>query len=225
MTGVAGILALLVPFVVIPAPGLVPEVRAQGTRPWAVSWSIGVAEGHQIQDLEATFNHVGLRQPDCSLAYLFGCQIPGAGASSPSVAVTLRVPIARLWNALLLLGTGNLGTVGYYNGSMGGNLELTATTFAVIPTLQPSAGLWMGAGPAIYVVSVTPVDGSAERHTRFGGVAQAGVTLPARSRFFLEAVAEYRLVGAADIGPFAIVPPSRLNFNHGRLGIGLGVRW
>jgi hypothetical protein len=190
-----------------------------------VSWSIGVAEGHQIQDLETTFSHAGLRQPDCSLAYLFGCRIPGAGEPSPSVAVSLRVPIAHLWYARFLLGTGNLGTVGYYNGSVGGNLELTVTTFAMIPTLQPSSGLWIGAGPAIYVVSVTPVDGSAEHHTRFGGVAQAGVTFPARSRFFLEAVAEFRLVGAADIGPFEVVPASRLTFNHGRLGVGLGVRW
>lgn len=112
-------------------------------------------------------------------------------------------------------------------------LDHGMTTIAALAGVG-TRGVRLSAGPALHSVSIERSGGpSAEKESasKPGLLVQARATGPTRSRVFLAATAEYRLVGRMDVGPYpsavATNPTlsARVPMAHFYFGGGLGIRF
>jgi hypothetical protein len=103
---------------------------------------------------------------------------------------------------------------------------------------RPVSGRWsVGAGPAIYLVSVSQVVMENATHrthsVRAGLLLDAGLRWPARSRWYCDLALQGRWLGRVKVGPFtagvdpedgAVLPATSPRFDHLFVAIGLGRR-
>lgn len=123
-----------------------------------------------------------------------------------------------------------------YNGRTYLFIRHSVTTYAPVFSLQVSPALRLGLGPALHRIATqqTSAAGGPARHqTRVGIVADLALAFPTYTRFYLELRAQYRRVGSVEIGPFeeqgsspdSFFPASRVGFDHGFIGAGVGARF
>lgn len=100
-----------------------------------------------------------------------------------------------------------------------------------------------GMGPAYYVAKTKEVMSFPEKvreNSRLGILFDFALTLPVRTRFYIELNFQYRLAGKMEIGPYearvpsyatdgddpiAIFPSVKVSYNHWISGIGIGFRF
>lgn len=112
------------------------------------------------------------------------------------------------------------------------------SVFTVSPTVsyQVADGVHVGIGPAIYVAKSSQDKAGREVNsqsaTKFGVLLDAGLSIPAHSRFFAIASLQYRYVGNTTIGPFesrignysATMPATSVSYDHLFVSVGMGIR-
>lgn len=160
--------------------------------------------------------------------------------------LTIRRRFGEMAHVRAVVSHVDLGeTHGFTFGQTSGNwgwidLKQSVSTYAIMAGINREAdgGFWVAGGPALYRVALerTGAFGGPDiTANRLGAVVGLGCVLPARKRFFAELQGQYRLVGSADAGPIDVagivrdsiagtLPRTKVNFSHGALLIGLGVR-
>ena len=137
----------------------------------------------------------------------------------------------------LVISEADIGeTFGYQDSSFSFLfIKYAVRTYASVVTIQ-ARGFRFGIGPALhYANSCQEYHGeNIEKKSinRIGFLIDFGLSVPEKSRFFVEIKAQYRAVGRVEIGPYearfldnsAILPTSKVNYDYWFIGLGLGIR-
>jgi hypothetical protein len=127
-------------------------------------------------------------------------------------------------------------TLGYRDPLLFLFINYSIFTIASTASLRLTDGLHLGVGPSVYIAESHQdnVGKIVDRKStvKLGILLDIGLSIPARSRFFGVVSFQYRYVGKVDTGPFkatpdnsaAMMPASRVNFNHIFIAAGVGVR-
>ena len=111
-------------------------------------------------------------------------------------------------------------------------------TYASIVSIQAKV-IRIGIGPALHFAHSHQENGDnkiASKSTKkIGFLLDLSLFFPWESRFFGEIRAQYRSVGKVRIGPYesrsinlgysAVLPPTKVNYNHWLIGLGFGIRF
>ncbi len=215
-------------------------------RRWSVSWTLGAAFGNSNADIEEAMVAAGLDDgsPGCFFGPCAPIPHPWSYEGSWQSTITLSYAVRPRLLLRALWGRADLGaTHGYRDGAGFGNfmfLQQTVTTLAVLPALKLGGAFRVAAGPSLNFVKIsdTAASGSGRRSSNAakpGFVVDAGLSTPARSRFFFEITGQYRYALPAEIGPFerpesqyseaVTLPRTRVSMSHAVLGLGVGVRF
>jgi hypothetical protein len=219
------------------APGT--QVSQPPVRLWSVSIAAGSAGGRSTHDLEAAMRAGGFddRTPD----FIFtGRDHPYSEGAGGGATLTICRRFGKMAHVRAVVGRSSLGeTHGFtLDGSWGWiDLKQSVSTYAIMAGInEADGGFWVAGGPGLY--RVTLADDLSGRPDitadRLGAVVGLGFLLPVRKRFLVELQSQYRLVGSAVVGPIDVgfvghppagtLPRTRVNFDHGVLLLGLGVR-
>jgi hypothetical protein len=219
-----------------------PPPAADRSMRWFAVYHLGLTSSRADSDLEDAMRSSGYA--DRSPASFFG---PGSdhpfstGVSSlQSFEVDYRL---RPSYGVGLVRTGGtlIATSGYRAGS-GLNdefLDIQHTVTSIAPTISATHGILRGAiGPALHKLRIEqsmPGGGPSESKWRWGFVALAGASLPARSHVFVDVDFQLRYVGRAMVGPYTtftilrtpghLFPATNVVFTNWVLGIGPGIRF
>jgi hypothetical protein len=128
--------------------------------------------------------------------------------------------------------SGNLigWTTGYDNNYI--DINYSVSTIAAMAWYK-YYNISLGLGPAIFLTNAyeNKVFNNNKNYesTRIGLVAEAGITYPAQSTFFVSVIAQYRFTGDVNIGPFEVndlpaLPKFNVSYNHVFVGFGAGIR-
>jgi len=215
------------------------EARAQ-ERPWEVVVSLGAPVGGPADELEAAMAASGFG--DTSIGDVGH---PFSTGSELSWAASIRRRI-RPWLDLELIASRTMmgSTLGLHEVELplGHHLSLnqSVTTIAPIVSYRLKA-MHAGAGPAPSRVRLEHDDpaGSGSNGTdgwKMGLLLDAGITVPARSRLFLEGRGQYRWLPAVEAGPFesgnglpgdtpSTMPAVEVDMSHAFFSVGMGARF
>lgn len=229
---------------VIGQDALGAQVPQPAVRLWSVSVAAGGGWGESSQGVEAAMRAAGFDDASCSGFFSCGRLIahPFSRGAEPTWLLTVRRRFGKVAHLRTAMGRITLGeTHGYKADGFGDFIFLRqrASTYAIMAGInaQDGGGLWVAAGPAFHRVALEHIElprGPAVTANRLGAVVALGLVLPPRKRFFVELQGQYRLVGTVDLGPIDVasigegiggtLPRTGVNFNHGVLLLGLGVR-
>jgi hypothetical protein len=221
---------------------------AQTDRQWSVAMTLGLPGPGPAADLEAAMRASGFDQSGGGC--IFGLCFPpverpqsvtglNRSAGYPfALQVNRRLSERGVGLSLVVSRTPLGQTIGEHAPLTELTIDYGVDSIGVMATLE-RRGFGIGAGPAVHVARVRDGDPQFgarpwERHTRLGALFQGRVLLPARSRLFVDASAQYRYVGAVDVGPLtpraifepaAVFPKSSASFSHWLIALGGGVRF
>jgi hypothetical protein len=156
-----------------------------------------------------------------------------------SSSITLSYRCSERLAFRLIFGTAGVGSIHGYNGDVRSFIFLreSHTTTALIPSLIAGEVARIGIGPALHRLEVQRDDatgGPGSRRTRIGIVSEAGLTLPAETRWFMDIMFQYWYAGSAEVGPFttsnrsggnASIPRTRISLNRIVVSAGIGIRF
>lgn len=204
-------------------------------RRWTVSLYLAGTLGGPAKDMEKAMVAGGFNQTSPGFF--------GPGVSHPfsihgeytymiGISYIFKSPFA----AGIIASRADLGeTRGYRNPFLWLSPRYSVSTVAPIVSVQ-AKWFHFGIGPALhYAKSTQEKEGkevSRKSIRKYGFIIDFGLTIPRKSRFFVELKAQYRAVGQAKIGPYevssldnsAILPATKVNYNHWFIGLGVGIR-
>jgi hypothetical protein len=218
------------------------------TRRLSVSVGTGFARGGPAPDLEAALRRNGL--DDTSSGFFGGPSAhPNSDAAFGLVWFDTRYELWSSWEIGARFDRTRIGrSIGYREGSAQAPPQFVFAYYEV-STIAAVGGrrigpLLLGAGPAYYAARTTDLHGEQSRSSsRFGLLTEAGLRLPIRTRVYVGAHLQYRLVGRAPVGPItsrvpqplpghpweghvpATLPETEARFNHWFVGFGPGLRF
>lgn len=247
MSSWTGYLALLSSALIalgLPADPAFGQERADSpTRPdrrWLVTLSLGTTSNGPATDIEEAMIASGFDEPS-----------PGLGSpianpfSKTGFGMTGEPWMVALYNRArshLLLGVVvSDAPIGFTDGMHDPWIFLSVrySVFTVSPTVsyQFSDSFHLGIGPAMYIAECRDepspgTEAESQSVTKVGVLLDAGLSIPAHSRFFAIFSAQYRYVGNMTIGPFestflqysATMPATSVSYNHYFVSVGLGIR-
>ncbi len=210
-------------------------------RRWTVSLYLAGTMGGPAKDVEKAMVAGGFNQTSTGL---FG----GLGRSHPfsrrgpqyygeytymiGISYIFKSPFA----AGIIASRADLGeTRGYRDPFLWLSPRYSVSTVAPIVSVQ-AKWFHFGIGPALHYAKSTQENGGKEVSRKsirkYGFIIDFGLTIPRKSRFFVELKAQYRAVGQVKIGPYeassldnsAILPVTKVNYNHWFIGLGVGIR-
>lgn len=161
----------------------------------------------------------------------------GFGAVGFPVVIELNYRLRGMWAASLLLGRTPIGmTLGYRKPASYVTIDYAVTNIALMASVTDDGVLHAALGPSLHVAQARQGGvgvGSWEAHSKLGFIGQVRLTIPRKSRFYLDVEVQYRQVGAVELGPYsvfaqsgdAVLPAMDVPFDHWLIGIGPGVRF
>ncbi len=223
------------------------EVRAQDPnpagleRPWEVVLSLGAPVGGPADEIEAAMTASGFGDTSIDVEH------PFSSGSEIAWAASLRRRIRPRLDVEVIATRATMGTtLGYDQTGIGfpfGHhlfLNQSVTTIAPIVSYRLGSG-HVGVGPAASRVRLERTDsGSSEAGNtqawKVGVLLDAGITLPRRSRLFVEGRGQYRWIPTMEAGPFtsgnglpddlpSTLPALGVDASHAYLSFGMGARF
>jgi len=240
--------------VLLTSLGLASDARAQGGerasfRRWSVTLYGGWTEGRSPKSVEEAMLDAGLNEVSPARCFWGLCapsqRHPRSIGRTASRALAVSYALKRGLRVRALWATAEFGeTVGWRDdgSEWGADLALhqEATTVAALVALSVEGAARVAVGPSLNFVELGDAGTARSTATKPGLVCEAALSLPARSRFFVEAAVQYRYVVPAELGPFyarsgawpgepegegATFPTSRIEFSQAVLNLGMGVRF
>jgi hypothetical protein len=228
-------LAILAMMLIIGCEGAGARETRAGA--WSVILSGGRGIGLSTRGVEAAMRAGGFDDP---LGCMFWCSGPEDGPQSDRSGTAWQLAVRRqqredtqLW---VLIARTPLGeTRGLKEGIGYSYIKQSAITcaFLVGKGGRRDRGWYVAGGPAVYRVtlqhSLRP-DGPCVSTTTIGASATLGEVYPLNRRFFLDVHGQCFLAVPVKMGPLdipylsATLPRTSVNFTHGVLALGVGVR-
>lgn len=215
---------------------------ARPDRPWEVLLVLGRPHGGPADDLEQAMRSSGW---DDTLGGAQGTDHPFSSDPELTWAVSLRRSLRPHMDVELMATravTG--GTAGHRAEEVPPDhfLFLNHSVTTIAPIVSFAVEVWhVGAGATFNRVRVENEEGGdpgvgSVKAWKLGALADTGVTLPRRSRLFLEARVQYRWVPGLTAGPFtasggfpeqepATMPAVDVDMSHAFFALGLGARF
>ncbi|MCK4772758.1 MAG: hypothetical protein KAT18_07540 [Candidatus Latescibacteria bacterium] len=206
---------------------------------WSFTATATLYDGGLSEEIIKSMRASGFDDP--TTRWLFGSGTIKHPQSYPALtsSITLCYRYSNRLAIRLFTGTAGAGSIHGYNGDVGKYIFLkeSHSTTALIPSLIAGEVARIGIGPALHKLEVQREDASGGpgfRKTRIGFVLEAGLTFPARTRWFFDIAFHYRYAGSAEVGPFttngwgggsASIPRTRINFNKTVVSAGIGIRF
>jgi hypothetical protein len=229
-------------------PPPAPQTRTPGKRRrWAILFGYGHRQGNgRGNDVKGGLIRGGLDYAPYGL--LGRSSKPFGRAEHGATTIMVRYALNRRFGLCMLRSTGDYFRAAglYHEGSMwdpsaGLDLEGHLTTYALLVEFYPRPFLRLGVGPAYHSLKVKSFGGElgndpgpTDNPKSQGPVIEMGLSLPSRSRIFVELSVQHHLAGAVTIGPFdatydngdapATMPPTSVSIGHTKYVLGLGVR-
>jgi hypothetical protein len=203
-------------------------------RRWTTAFGTGAAWGGPRHDLEASMRQAGF---DDTSPGFFGppSPHPKSGYDVGSVWFDTYFQVRPPWDVGVTINRTSIGhTYGFHQPFqfLFVNYETTSVAVVVSRAFGPAR---TGVGPAWYSArSSEDHTGELMSHSRAGVVARAGLSLPVRTRLYLDLNLQYRYAGRAPVGPFTPAPvlgapisfpETDAPFSHWFVGIGSGLRF
>lgn len=212
-------------------------------RRWTVSLYLAGTMGGPAKDMEKAMVAGGFNQT--SPRNLFGPgrahpfsrrgpQYYGEYTYMIEICYIFKSPFA----AGIIASRADLGeTFGYRSPYLFLSPRYSVSTVAPIVSVQAKR-FHFGIGPALHYAKSTQENGGKEvSHKsirKYGFIIDFGLTILRKSRFFVDLKAQYRAVGQVKIGPYeveasfsddsAILPATKVNYNHWFIALGMGIR-
>ena len=205
-------------------------------RNWSISFNIGGTVGGPAGDIE---DAMILADFDKRSPGFFG---PGKkhpfSDPQPSWVIGVNYFFKRPFTIGMLFSNTHIRkTRGYH--SQASYLWVDSSVITIAPILSVNNEIIrIGMGPALHIAQAwnsrsNAIASQRGNYTRFGFIINLGLRVPEDTRFFGEFNILYRKVGTATIGPFtatgladftAILPATKVNYNHLFIGLGFGIR-
>jgi hypothetical protein len=209
-----------------------------------VSVVTGLPSRGPLDDLERTMRATGfdLDSGGCFFDLCFGpTSMPYSGGGRVFRDSWTASINRRIGRRLGVSVTGGHTLIGWTNGRQRGTgayieIETEMTHVAPLVTFQPTPGVRVGAGPAVFSTTFArtgpggtqPLDTTRQP----GLLAEASLTFPRRSRVFVELSAQQRWLGRQPLGPIDLLPDEPATFpqtqvrvTHWFIGLGAGLRF
>jgi hypothetical protein len=202
----------------------------------SITYQIGTTSGGAAHDLEDAMRAQGFG--DTSPAFIGGpVQHPfsntGLGAIGTPQSLGFQYRIRQPWSVGVVVSSAPIGeTLGYHDPFQFIAIDHAVRSYGVTASAAFRI-LRVGIGPAVHVARAR-TSGPWESHIKFGFIAEAGLRLPTRSRFFFDVGLQYRYAGSVTLSPItssgitgqtSTFSPSNVRFNHWFIGVGPGVRF
>jgi len=234
------IAALALTIVLLPSSVLSQEVQSSAdSRPRRFSISIqgGAVIGGGTESVEQFMREIGYDFTKPGQCFFNLCGGPTSHPHSKTEMSTILAFKYRFWDhfaAQFVYAKGGSGETDGWASSGRGSLSLThhVTTVAALATLD-GGNAHLGLGPALYSAKLDNyIRGNVQSETKLGLLADAGFEIPLEARFFIDLRLQYRFVGSAVIDPpewlnlsSAAETISPIEFSHGYIGVGFGIRF
>jgi len=234
----AVLLILTFPAIVCAQHSSERDTRVKGKR-WSITANATLFGSGLSEEITEAMRAGGFDDP--TTRWLFGSGIIEHPQSYPELtsSITLCYRYSDRLAIRLFIGTAGVGSHHGYNADVGRYIFLKEvhSTTALIPSLIAGDVARIGIGPALHKLEIHREDASGGpgfRKTRIGFVLEAGLTFPARTRWFADIAFHYRHAGSIDAGPFttgwrdgrtASIPRSRISFNKTVFSAGIGIRF
>jgi hypothetical protein len=216
-------------------------------RRWSFSASLGKSWGHSVDQVAQVMRDARLDETTPASCFLDLCFNPIAhpiGTTNGETSMlALSYQVTRSLQLRLQRTSTDLGSTDGYNAGAGGilgggylTLFQSVKDVALLAGVTAGGALRLWAGPALELAHISPEDNARSTTTTVGACVRAGVTLPSRSRLFVEAAWQYDYVHPVAVGPYevrdalsdsviATFPRTRVSLSHHLVTVGLGVRF
>jgi hypothetical protein len=229
------LISVLVMIVCVSAD-LTAQTPPRPNRRWEISWTAGASRGRSAREVRTAMSAAGFNSTTpagCFFGYCWGPIFhPTTSAGGPTTSLAVSYAFRPGYALRLQWHSGDLGeTLGYHEPGTYLFLRQSVTSVSSLFVVSVG-GLQAGAGPALHQPVIRRTDGQSGRwrQTKLGMTFHAGLSLPARSRFFADAGIQYQYVGSMTAGPFttadtaATMPRTRTSFSYHTIKLGFGVR-
>jgi hypothetical protein len=213
------------------------NVDSVATRPWSVTFSLGIVSRGPEGRLEDAVTTAGFNQTSPSNWFGPAQHHPfSRGTGNTPWMVALRYDVhPPLQLGLIISNVANGETVGYrdqmYLFASYSILTVGALAYVHVGSFR------FGLGPAIHAVTSGQDDAGRSAHDRsemmLGAIVEAGMSSPAQSLFFFDLDFQYCFAGKATFGPYtvsfintaAMMPAVDVNVSGSVVTIGAGIRF